>query len=127
MTLFAASQCPHCGTYRLVGDPCDCRQKLPPVIIGEGDINDQIRYAIRCVCGEDRNIIDVELAHITPHQLPEGTKLFYVTSICGHPSRCEHVDKVYWYLDRSVVVKFSQFSTTLLGNVIQQLKPLNDS
>jgi hypothetical protein len=55
-------------------------------------------------------------------RLPEGAKLFYVTSICGHESRCEHVDKVYWYRDRSVVVKFSQLSTTLLGNVIRQLR-----
>src|SRR5258708_369173 len=44
MTLFAAICCPHCGTYRLLGDvPCDCRTKLPPVIIGEGDIDDQVR------------------------------------------------------------------------------------
>ena len=125
MTLFAAIRCPHCGTFHLLGSPCDCRT-LPPVIIGEGDLDDQIRDAIRCVCGEDRVILEVEPALFTPvSRLPEGAKLFYVTSrssTCECASPCEWVDKVYWYRDRSVVVQFSQLNTTLLSNVIRQLR-----
>jgi hypothetical protein len=127
MTLFAAIRCPHCGTYRLVGDaPCDCRTKLPPVIIGDGDIDDQVRYAIRCVCGEDRVILKVE-RHEYPlrSEFPEGTKHFVVTSessTCECESPCQWMDRVFWYRDRSVVIKQSEMHTTLLGNVIQQLR-----
>jgi len=31
------------------------------------------------------------------------------------------MDRVFWYHDRSVVIKMSQLHTTLLGNVIRQL------
>ena len=104
MTLFAAIRCRYCGTFHLLGTQCDCRTKLPPVIIGEeGNAEDQVRYAIKCVCGDDRVIEEVEPALLPPvSRLPDGAKLFYVTSICGHESRCEHIDKVYWYKDRSV-------------------------
>src|SRR5256885_7316608 len=51
------------------------------VIIGEGDIDDQIRYAIRCVCGEDRVILKVEQSSRVrmPKSLPDGAKHFVVT------------------------------------------------
>src|SRR5260370_33773050 len=119
-------RCPHCGTYRLLGsDPCDCTTKLPPVIIGEGDIDDQIRYAIRCVCGEDRVIEEVELARASvPAKVLDGAKLFYATSqnsTCEHNPPCEWVDKVYWCTDRSVVVRMSQLYTTTLADALRQL------
>jgi hypothetical protein len=125
MTLFAAIRCPHCGTFHLLGTQCDCRTKLPPVIIGEGDIDDQIRYAIRCVCGEDRVILSARSTGVIPHDCPMGTKHFLVTSrssTCECPSPCEWTDHVYWCRNRSVVVQFSQLHTTLLGNVIRQLR-----
>jgi len=126
MTLFAAIRCRHCGTYHLLGSICDCRTKLPPVIIGEGDIDDQVRYAIRCVCGEDRVILDVELCaqfKLDPHS--KCAKQYFVfseSSTCEHNPRCQWCDHVYWYKDRAVVVQFSQIATTLLENVIRQLR-----
>jgi hypothetical protein len=126
MTLFSAIRCHHCGTYRLGGDPCDCRQKLPPVIIGEGDTLDQIRYAIRCVCGEDRVILSVQhCPQDLPLPWPADTQQYVViseSSECDHDPRCQWLDQVYWYRDRSVVVKMNEMHTTLLGNVIRQLK-----
>jgi len=126
MTLFAAIRCPHCGTFHLLGSPCDCRT-LPSVIIGEGDINDQVRYAIRCVCGEDRVILDVQEHEpsFDHDALPVGTKHFIGTSessVCDCSSKCQWMDRVVWYANRSVVIKMSQLSTTLLGNVIRQLR-----
>ena len=127
MTQFAAIRCQYCGTYRLVGDPCDCRIKLPPVIIGEGSIDDQIRYAIRCVCGDDRVILKVEQSSRVrmPKSLPDGAKHFVVTSksaTCDHDPQCKWIDEVFWYQDRAVVIKMSQISTTSLGNVLRQLR-----
>src|SRR5712692_621784 len=122
MTLFAAIRCPNCGTYYLLGSTCDCRTKLPPVIIGEGSIDDQVRYAIKCVCGEDRMILDVQ-----PHDqdygrgvFPEGTKHFIViseSSECEHSVKCQWMDQVCWYRDRAVVIQMSEMQTTLLSNV----------
>jgi hypothetical protein len=127
MTLFAAIRCRHCGTFHLLGTQCDCRTKLPSVIIGEGGIDDQIRYAIRCVCGEDRVILDVQ-----PHDqdygrgvFPDGTKHFIVTSEsseCECSSKCQWMDQVCWYKDLSVVIQMSRLQTTSLGNVIRQLR-----
>ena len=127
MTHFAAIRCPHCGIYRLLGgEPCDCTTKLLPVIIGEGDIEDQVRYAVRCVCGEDRVIIDVEQHEpLSSDCFPESTKHFIVTSqssTCQCSSKCQWMDRVVWYSDRSVVVQQSQLHTTPLGNVIRQLR-----
>jgi len=119
--------CPHCGTYRLLGDaPCDCRTKLPPVIIGEGDIDDQIRYAIRCVCGEDRVIQEIQLCaqfRLDPNY--KCAKQYVVTSrskTCECESPCEWMDHVYWWRDRAVVIKQSDMHATLIGNVIRQLR-----
>jgi len=87
-------------------------------------------HTIRCVCGEDRVILDVQL--ISQHlnsAFPGGTKEFAVLSEsfeCEHDPRCQWLDNVYWYRDRSVVVQFSQISTTLLENVIRQLKVTHD-
>jgi len=126
MTYFAAIRCPHCGTYYLLGSTCDCRTKLPPVIIGEGDIDDQVRYAVRCVCGEDRVIQDVQLcAQFKLDPLAKCAKQYVMTSqssTCGCESPCEWKDHVYWYRDRAVVIRMSQLSTTLFENVIRQLK-----
>ena len=77
MTYFAAVPCPHCGTYHLLGgELCDCRTKLlPPVIIGEGSLDDQIRYAVRCVCGEVR-ALDGTL-FVMPSRMARGTLLLF--------------------------------------------------
>jgi len=40
------------------------------VIIGEGDIDNQIRYAIRCVCGEDQVIKKVTIDPWNPDPFP---------------------------------------------------------
>ena len=126
MTYFAAIPCPHCGTYTLLGgDPCDCLTSLPPVIIGEGDLDDQIRYAIRCVCGEDRKIGEVRAidGDLVRDAFPDGTRHFVVISSCANNgSGCQHMDRVIWYRDRSVVVKESQMHTILLGNILKPLK-----
>ncbi len=78
------------------------------------------------VCGEDRVIQQIEPAQRDLRSpFPEGTKHFYVrstSSTCECESPCLWVDHVYWCADRSVVVQFSQLQTTLLGNVIRQLK-----
>ena len=123
----AAIRCSHCGISTLLsGDPCNCRTKLPPVIIGEGSIDDQVRYAVRCVCGEDRVIIDVEPREpISSDAFPEGTKHFIVTSqssTCQCGSKCQWMDRVFWYRERAVVIKMSQMHTMLRSNVIRQLK-----
>src|SRR5438270_12447180 len=101
MTLYAAIRCPRCGTYRLLGTQCDCLAKLLPVIIGEGSIDDQVRYAIRCVCGEDRVILDVQHCHQDlPLPWPADTQQFVViseSSECEHDPRCQWVDQEYWY------------------------------
>lgn len=126
MTYFAAVRCPHCGTYHLLGTQCNCRTKLPPVIIGKGSFDDQVSYAICCVCGEDRVVPSVQL--ISQHLgrgFPESAKEFAVlseSSECERDPRCQWFDNVYWYRDRRVVIKHSQLSMTLLGNVLMQLK-----
>ncbi len=121
MTYFAAVPCPHCGTYHLLGgELCDCRTKLlPPVIIGEGSLDDQIRYAVRCVCGEVR-ALDGDLVR---DAFPDGTRHFVVISSCAaNGSGCQHMDRVIWYQDRSVVIKDSQMHTMRLANVLRQLR-----
>jgi len=96
------------------------------LLIGEGNIDDQVRYAIKCVCGEDRVVLSVQL--VSKHlrePFPTGAKEFAVlseSSECVCESPCQWLDNVYWYADRSVVIRQSQLQTTLLGNVIRQLR-----
>src|SRR5690242_15575422 len=126
MTYFAAIRCSHCGTFHLLGTQCDCRTKLPPVIIGERDIDDQVRSAVRCVCGEDRVILAVEQHEpLSSDAFPAGTRHFVVTSqssTCQCNSKCQWMDRVIWSADRSVVIKMSEMHTMLLGNVLRQLR-----
>ena len=95
------------------------------MIIGEGDIDDQVRYAIRCVCGEDRVILNVELRNdCLSRVFPANTRLFVAISqsTCEHDPRCLWYDHVYWNERRSVVVQMNDMHTTLLSNVIRQLR-----
>jgi len=78
------------------------------------------------VCGDDRVVLDVTLIsqHLR-HPFPEVAKEFMVlseSSECVCDPRCQWLDTVYWCADRSVVLQQSQLQTTLLGNVIRQLR-----
>jgi hypothetical protein len=100
---------------------------MPPCIIGEGDIDDQVRSAVRCVCGDDRVMLDVRPIDqdLGRGAFPDGTKHFIVaseSSTCECSSKCQWMDQVCWYRNRSVVIPMNQLQTTRLANVIQQLR-----
>jgi len=72
-------------------------------------------------------ILDVQPLGYDPNSgaFLDGTKHFVVTSqssTCECSSKCQWMDRVVWYRDRSVVITMSQMPTTLLGNVIRQLR-----
>ncbi len=60
-----------------------------------------------------------------PGAFLDGTKHFVVTSessTCQCSSKCQWMDRVVWYRDRSVVIKMSETNTTLLENIVRQLR-----
>ncbi len=72
-------------------------------------------------------ILDVQPLGYDPNPgaFLDGTKHFVVTwerSTCQCSSKCQWMDRVVWYRDRSVVIKMSETNTTLLENIVRQLR-----
>src|SRR5258708_19357507 len=80
-----------------------------------------------CAGGGDWVILDVQPLGYDPNPgaFLDGTKHFVVTSqssTCECSSKCQWMDRVFWYRDRSVVIKQSETNTMLLENVVRQLR-----
>lgn len=122
---------PGTGRYRIDGNADleyvkDCYEEHKDDKSGAIDIvKMNAGRAVQLTHGRDRTIEDIEeTTTILGEVFPEGTRCFVVTSEsseCEHPIRCQWIDHIYHYLDRSVVIRAEDLRQVSIATIRRRL------